>query len=623
MEGLRSGVKLTLDALSGPRAISPPVFIVWCVLVCLRIAVTALSRRQLDPLPNLTAGLLTVLLGLVIMIAANRILRHWPRGRTGRIIFTLATYLVAVFLASYALISSDPASSGPPATMPARTVNGIILFCLIAAIFENRDRQLKAFDERTIELDRLRLVRNEIRARLVELRQQLGRLVGDKVRPSLVGAVRRLELLQTTPITASALRSIAAEVRQCSEQVVRNLSHELSAKQPKTESASVLETLPPRKPFRRPAISGWSQAWQLLVRASIARPVWAMPVATIMAIASVSVSMVVRPVSQAVVVSLLASVIAYACMLGAQHLLIPNIPAARWYFRLLCAFITYVITAAVMTAVIGYLFGFTGGFRTYVLCIFGLLLFGTISALAAAISEQRRATLVELDAILGAIEWEASRLHDGEAELRKQVGRLLHGDVQSRLNAVAIRLDLAADALDSPLPTQRLGSGHDIARTAVDDSINAIIDALAAVAMHEPANEPARGVLEGLASVVGAWRNAMSIHVECPDDVAVAIDHGGNISVAVVEAVREGISNAARHGHAQRVDVSIRLSGATLVVAVVDDGIGPPGHFEVGLGLGSFDRPGTTWQLRRIEPVGAQLIVEMPYVGDSELVSAS
>jgi two-component system, NarL family, sensor histidine kinase DevS len=53
-------------------------------------------------------------------------------------------------------------------------------------------------------------------------------------------------------------------------------------------------------------------------------------------------------------------------------------------------------------------------------------------------------------------------------------------------------------------------------------------------------------------------------------DLQVAPEIGDDM----VAVVREGLSNAARHAHAQAVEVRVELSAGSVVVAVRDDGVG-------------------------------------------------
>ncbi len=69
------------------------------------------------------------------------------------------------------------------------------------------------------------------------------------------------------------------------------------------------------------------------------------------------------------------------------------------------------------------------------------------------------------------------------------------------------------------------------------------------------------------------------------------IDHDRVLSVvqwsALTRVLRELVSNALYHGHASRIEVTLRLQGPLLVLQVADDGQGrAPETWSHGLGLG-------------------------------------
>ncbi|MBG0565866.1 sensor histidine kinase [Actinoplanes aureus] len=87
------------------------------------------------------------------------------------------------------------------------------------------------------------------------------------------------------------------------------------------------------------------------------------------------------------------------------------------------------------------------------------------------------------------------------------------------------------------------------------------------------------------------------------------------IAVAVYRSVAEGLTNALRHAHAQRVAVQVRTTpDRTVLVEVTDDGVGGP--FAPGVGLSSLRRRaeelGGTLHVAAGAGRGTRLRVELP-----------
>jgi signal transduction histidine kinase len=110
-------------------------------------------------------------------------------------------------------------------------------------------------------------------------------------------------------------------------------------------------------------------------------------------------------------------------------------------------------------------------------------------------------------------------------------------------------------------------------------------------------------------------------------DIRVRLDDthpqpAGRLATALYRMVQEGLTNAARHARARRVDVSLRRHGDTLVLTVADDGVGLPAGATArddGYGLlGMRERAaalGGTLDIANAEALsGARLTVRLPLV---------
>jgi two-component system, NarL family, sensor histidine kinase DesK len=104
--------------------------------------------------------------------------------------------------------------------------------------------------------------------------------------------------------------------------------------------------------------------------------------------------------------------------------------------------------------------------------------------------------------------------------------------------------------------------------------------------LREPAAAAPRAPLESLADLPGVIRSAEVAGVRSELTVDPLGEVSPGVQVAVCRTVREGLSNAARHAGPTTARVRVRRDGATVVVAVADDGPAPGWTATPGAGHG-------------------------------------
>ncbi|MBU4215062.1 MAG: hypothetical protein KJ792_10440 [Actinobacteria bacterium] len=214
-------------------------------------------------------------------------------------------------------------------------------------------------------------------------------------------------------------------------------------------------------------------------------------------------------------------------------------------------------------------------------------------ALAQAVSESRALSLAEHNRLLLA---------------RHRVARLLHADVQAQCVQAALALTRGNDGpswsqalagvvalLDDPGRdgtardnTERNGTGRD--GTGPDDRRHGS----ALPATGRPPTDPAPGptsVADQLGALLSAWRHALDLTVQVEDDVWPVLDADPARTELVLDAVSEGLTNAARHAAEPRATVGLRAvaQGAGRVTVQIESpgvltGAGAPGD-AAGYGL--------------------------------------
>ncbi len=145
------------------------------------------------------------------------------------------------------------------------------------------------------------------------------------------------------------------------------------------------------------------------------------------------------------------------------------------------------------------------------------------------------------------------------SQLQKQVSqkgagdlaKFIHGTVQSKLMAYSLQLEQANEEKNN-LEASR---------------IRGLVSSLIANPLAEYQPEFSESLQDSLASIADQWRGLA--------DVQLNLDKGLEGNRVVEEIVSEGISNAYKHGYAEKIEALIQDNGNHLLVEITDDGIGP------------------------------------------------
>lgn len=186
----------------------------------------------------------------------------------------------------------------------------------------------------------------------------------------------------------------------------------------------------------------------------------------------------------------------------------------------------------------------------------GVTLVVSIVESAVRRSEQ---VLTELETTIDADEVSLYLEEQARSELAQEVASVLHGVVQGRL-AVAQRSSDQSVAL---------------ARQALDEGIELLSRSSVTTAVS------ARQIVE---DVTRPWSALMRIETDVEEGMVPA---AGVRDVA--DVIEECLSNAFRHGAAERVRIEVGRDARTWVVRVSDDGSGSSGSSSAGLGSSLLD----------------------------------
>ena len=197
---------------------------------------------------------------------------------------------------------------------------------------------------------------------------------------------------------------------------------------------------------------------------------------------------------------------------------------------------------------------------------------------AAGIALENGRLEAELKARLQELQGSRTRVVEAQQNERRRLERNLHDGAQQRLVALALELGLLAERANSDAATQtRLKN----ARSEVAQSLTELRDI--ARGLH-PAVVSGHGLAVALESLAAA--SPLDVHLKTDGLPRLAEP----LEVAAYYVVSEALTNAAKHAQASSVLVEVGVSDDTLIVEIVDDGIGGADS-ERGTGLrGLADR---------------------------------
>lgn len=175
------------------------------------------------------------------------------------------------------------------------------------------------------------------------------------------------------------------------------------------------------------------------------------------------------------------------------------------------------------------------------------------------------------------LEWQTASLQQRSWVEQRRIARFVHSELQSRLRAFALRMDLAA----------RMPTDQEIEQLKLECE-----QSLSIGGKQQDFETFMRDVTE-------LWQGAMEVIFEPQAQALEALRHDGYASAAAIELVREGLSNAAKHGKASLATVRLELpksSTSGLHIKVTNNGLAL-GPVSPGFGLGVIKELALEWQL--------------------------
>lgn len=228
----------------------------------------------------------------------------------------------------------------------------------------------------------------------------------------------------------------------------------------------------------------------------------------------------------------------------------------------------------------GALFGPFGAFSSLATGVLNGAIFFTMLAISALIilsTQEADLLRVQLDELFGRGNWTSRDLSEVNRLRQRELATLLHGEFQNRLLSTELALRGAANP------------------ASLNEFITLIENLRGKLLNNQSAtpDKPGESLERRLSTLAERWRGIVEITSSASGELSLSQE----LSDYLFQVCEEAVSNASRHGLAQRVTIELSSEGKNVHLVVRDDGVGPRAGQP---GLGTFllnSRDSTLWSL--------------------------
>jgi PAS domain S-box-containing protein len=213
---------------------------------------------------------------------------------------------------------------------------------------------------------------------------------------------------------------------------------------------------------------------------------------------------------------------------------------------------------------------------------------------------------------------------DASSRERQSIGRDLHDGLGQELTGVALMLRGLATKIAQRCPEVVPGVNE------VVSLVNQSIETARGLAHGLlPVRTETGGIASALRSLATRSRDLYGLEVNYQDDIAPEFELDETSASHLYRIAQEALTNAARHGHASRVDVSFTTTSNRFFLKINDDGQGFS-HTVPSTGMGlkimqyRAGMIGAKFEVEANEPRGTAIVVvsERPVPGSKQSVTA-
>lgn len=256
------------------------------------------------------------------------------------------------------------------------------------------------------------------------------------------------------------------------------------------------------------------------------------------------------------------------------------------------------ISATVDAAVFSLLFS-RAGFSTFPVIIFANLVVFVLFLTIRLIFEDRRQILLQTQELKEKLNWLNARTKQLIWVEQQRLSNLVHGHMQAQITATALRFE----EQDAPNTKGLLQKLH---------------GELEEILANHNRTEPVPLFIESMKLL---WGNSIKITSRHSRQVEVVMSKDHEASDAIIEIIREAITNAAKHSRAKNIRINLDLEQTAkpvdleqgfISLSIENDGAGLSRNFSQGAGLEFFNSVSSSWNLEAVENM-VRLTAKVPY----------
>ena len=210
--------------------------------------------------------------------------------------------------------------------------------------------------------------------------------------------------------------------------------------------------------------------------------------------------------------------------------------------------------------------------------VFVGLIYGFSNLGYTILTSQRTQLVSDLTATIENLESTISLLSQKEWLSRRQVGYVMHGSLQSALNAAVLQLGSASN------PTPEL----------IESVRGDIAGALARVGFESGQSYSFEQAQQEISKI---WAGTIETKWQVSPDALEALRKNPATSECLAEVLREAVSNASKHGKATKVEIAVNIEDSVLVLESKDNGSSSNTGITQGLGTELLDDVCSSWSL--------------------------
>jgi hypothetical protein len=224
--------------------------------------------------------------------------------------------------------------------------------------------------------------------------------------------------------------------------------------------------------------------------------------------------------------------------------------------------------------------------------VFVGLIYGFANLGYTLLTSQRTNLISELTSTIENLESTISLLGQKEWIARRQVGYVMHGSLQSALNAAVLQLGATNDPTPELIESVRGDIAGALARVG--------FDAGQSYSFEQAKQE-----------ITKIWAGTIEIHWEIDPGVVPALQSNPATSECLAEVLREAVSNASKHGKAAEVEITINIEDSAVSVQVKDNGTSLNTGKTLGLGSELLEDVCRSWSLEPMATGGVKLSAQL------------